>query len=341
MAVYGKTKAEVRVKLTRAIAERDAGVVLLTETPTLERYLTRWLNNSVRASVRQRTYESYEYVVHKHLVPALGAKKLKNLTPDQVQDFYQWKLDEGLSRRTVQLIHTTLNKALKQAAKWGLVRLNVAEAVDAPRPEKRDIRPLSEEQVKVFLNTVKGDRLEALYTLAITTGLRQGELLGLRWEDVYLEEGVVRVRQQLTRTEEGSSFTKPKNGKGRSVSLRDSTVEVLRLHQEKQTDEKSIMGNLWKATGLVFTSTVGTALNPSNVTNRSFRPLLQQAELPQIRFHDLRHTFATLFLSEGVHPKIVQEMLGHATINITLDTYSHVLPNLQNKVVREIESDFF
>jgi integrase len=219
-------------------------------------------------------------------------------------------LDAGLSSSTVQLIHMTLHKALKQALKWGLVPRNVTEAVDAPKPQKKDIQPLTPEQARTFLRTTKGNRLEALYVLAITTGLRRGELLGLRWQDVDLKEKVVRVRQQLTFTNSGLSFTRPKNGRSRNVALMNLSVEALKDHRKRQTDEKLKMGNLWQDTDLVFTSVKGTPLDARSLANRSFRPLLKRAGLPQIRFHDLCHTFATLFLSNGTHPKIVQEMLA-------------------------------
>ncbi len=340
-AVYGKTKAEVREKLTKALAERDSGLVFEAENPTVKSYLERWLEDSVKDSVKQSTYESYEYMVRRHLVPAFGSKRLRNLSPAQVQNLYRQKLDSGLSRRTVQLIHTTLYKALKQAMKWGLVPRNVAEAVDAPRPQKKEIHPLAPEQVKRFLEAAQGDRLEALYVLAVTTGLREGELLGLRWQDVDLQRRAVRVRQQLTRTRSGLSFTTPKNGKGRNVAIMDLTVAALKAHRKRQADERSKMGDLWQDTHLVFTSVTGTPLDVGNLTNRSFRPLLERASLPRIRFHDLRHTFATLFLSNGTHPKIVQEMLGHANISMTMDTYSHVLPNMQGEAVDKVETDLF
>ncbi len=340
-AVYGKTKAEVRAKLTKALAERDSGLVFEAENPTVKSYLERWLEDSVKDSVKQSTYESYEYMVRRHLVPAFGSKRLRNLSPAQVQNLYRQKLDSGLSRRTVQLIHTTLHKALKQAMKWGLVPRNVAEAVDAPRPQKKEIHPLAPEQVKRFLEAAQGDRLEALYGLAVTSGLREGELLGLRWQDVDLERRAVRVRQQLTRTKTGLSFTTPKNGKGRNVAIMDLTVAALKAHRKRQADERSKMGDLWQDTHLVFTSITGTPLDVGNLTNRSFRPLLERASLPRIRFHDLRHTFATLFLSNGTHPKIVQEMLGHANISMTMDTYSHVLPNMQGEAVDKVETDLF
>ncbi len=224
--------------------------------------------------------------------------------------------------------------------RWGAIPRNVAEAVDAPRPQRRDIHPLTPEQVKRLLLTAQGDRLQALYVLAVTTGLRQGELLGLRWRDVDLEQRVVRVRQQLTRTRTGRSFTTPKNGKGRNVALTDFAVEALEDHRQRQIDEKREIGSLWEDTGLVFTSVIGTPVDVGNLTNHSFRPLLERASLPRIRFHDLRHTFATLFLSNGTHPKIVQEMLGHANISMTMDTYSHVLPNMQGEAVRAMDSFF-
>lgn len=339
-AVYGKTKAEVRAKLTKALAERDSRLTFEAKNYTLRSYLEQWLETSVRHSVKQSTYESYEYVVRRHLVPAFGSKMLKNLSPAQVQDLYRQKLDCGLSRRTVQLIHTTLHKALKQAMKWGLVPRNIAEAVEAPRPQRKEIHPLAPEQVKQLLEAARGDRLEALYVLAVTTGLRQGELLGLRWQDVDLEQKVLRVRQQLTRTRTGLSFTAPKNGKGRNVALMDLGVGALRDHRKRQTDEKWKMGNLWQETGLVFTAVTGTPVDVGNLTNRSFKPLLKRADLPKVRFHDLRHTFATLFLSNGTHPKIVQEMLGHANISITMDTYSHVLPNMQEEAVKAMQDTF-
>ncbi|MDQ3966016.1 MAG: tyrosine-type recombinase/integrase, partial [Actinomycetota bacterium] len=262
-------------------------------------------------------------------------------SPAQVQDLYQWKLDSGLSRSTVQLIHATLHKALKQAMKRGLVARNVTEAVDSPKPQKKDIRPLTPEEVKVFLSTVKGDRLESLYILAITTGLRQGELLGLRWQDVDLNEKVVRVHQQLTRTKGGLSFSKPKNNKGRNVTLMDLAIKALMNHRERQKDEKLKMDDLWQETDLVFTSTKGTPLDASCLLKHSFRPLLKRAGLPHITFHCLRHTFATLFFSKGAHPKIVQEMLGHSNISVTMDVYSHMLPNMQGEVVRGIEENLF
>jgi integrase len=299
-------------------------------------YLDRWLEDSVRDSVKQRTFENYAYVVRLHLAPILGHLKLKALS--HVQGLYRSKLDSGLSRRTVQLIHTTLHKALKQAVRWGLVPRNVTEAVTSPKPNKKEIHPLTPRQARTLLDAVKGERFQALYVLAVTAGLRRGELLGLRWGDVDLERGYVQVRQQLIRTtEQGLTFTSPKGGKSRSVRLTASAVKALESHRERQLEEKLRLAGLWNENGLVFTTAIGTLVDGDNLVKRSFTPLVDRTRLFQIRFHDLRHTFATLLLTRGTHPKVVQEMLGHADISQTMDTYSHVLPDMQKGAVGEIE----
>lgn len=332
-AFYGKTRSEVAGKMNQALADYN-GVVLESEEVTLEQYLKRWLESAVKPSVKLSTYESYEYIVRRHLVPTLGGKKLRKLTSSEVEVLYRQKLESGLSRRTVQLIHTTLHRALEQAVKRRLLAHNVTKAVDAPKPDKADKKYLTPEQVKVFLEAAKGEELEALFVLAVTAGLREGELLGLRWQDVDLSTGTLQVRQQLTRTRGAMSFTKPKNGRGRNVKLMDVAIQALLKHRE--ANYKSSPGNE-SHVDLVFTTSAGTPLDVANLTYRSFRPLLARADLPQIRFHDLRHTCATLFLSRGTHPKIVQEILGHSTISVTMDTYSHVLPNMQGDAVTAME----
>jgi integrase len=199
------------------------------------------------------------------------------------------------------------------------------------------MRPLTPEQAKRLLENVREDRLGALYLLAVTAGLREGELLGLRWEDADLERGVLQVRRQLARTRDGLSFTAPKRGKARVVRLTDMAIAALEAHREAQNGERAKAGSLWQETDLVFTSTIGTPVEVGNLTYRSFRPLLKRSDLPRIRFHDLKHTCATLLLSKGTHPKIVQEMLEHANISMTMDTYSHVLPDMQEKAVSAMD----
>ena len=334
--LYGKTRREVDEKLTKAKADRDTGFVFDADNLTLGNYLDRWINDSVRDTVRQRTWERYEQIVRVHIKPALGRVKLKNITPTHARALYREKLDTGLAPRTVNYIHTTLSKALKDAVADGLITRNPASSVKAPRPKKKEISPLSSEQAKAFLEAVRGNRFEAAFVVALHCGLREGEILGLKWSDVDLDAGTLQVRRTLSEALAGRLFEPPKNGKGRSVKLTARAVEALRNHLTRQIEEIESLGDRYRDQGLVFPSQVGTPMNAKNLTARSFKPLLKKAGLPDIRFHDLRHTFATLMLQNGEHPKVVQEMLGHATIAITMDTYSHVLPNMQRDAVERL-----
>ena len=340
--LYGKTRGEVSEKLTKAMADRDDGLVFDADNLKVGEYLERWLVDSVLDTVRPTTYERYEQIVRIHVRPALGSVKLKNLTPVHVRGLYREKLEAGLSARTVQYIHVTLHKALKQAVQDGLIPRNATEAVKAPQVRREEMRPLSGEQVKVLLEVARGDRLEALYVLAIHTGLRQGELLGLKWEDVDLESGTLRVRRTLVTAKGGPVLTAPKTkGSRRSVKLTQGAVEALRSHLKHQLQEIDRAGSLWRENGLMFASESGEPLDRRYLTSCRYKALLKRAELPMIRFHDLRHTCATLLLSKNVNPKIVSEMLGHASIAITLDTYSHVLPNMRDQAAAAMEEALF
>ena len=337
-ALYGKTRQEVAEKLTRAMADRDGGLVFDADNMKIGEYLDRWLVDSVLDTVRPTTYERYEQIVRIHVRPAIGSVKLKNLTPVHVRGLYREKLEAGLSARTVQYIHVTLHKALKQAVQDGLIPRNTTEAVKPPQVRREEIRPLSAEQVKVLLETACGDRLEALFVLAIHTGLRQGELLGLKWEDVDLEDGTLRVRRTLATAKGGPVLMAPKTKSSRrSVKLTQGAMDALRSHLKGQLKDIDRAGSLWQENGLVFASEIGEFLDRRYLTSHRFKALLKRAQLPEIRFHDLRHTCATLLLSSNVNPKIVSEMLGHATIAITLDTYSHVLPNMRDQAAAAME----
>ena len=339
--VYGKTRKEVAGKLAKALSDRENGLVFDARRLTVGEYLGHWLEDSVRDTVRQRTWERYEQLVRVYIKPALGRIKLKALTPAHVRGLYREKLDDGLASRTVQYIHVTLHKALKDAVADGLIPRNVTDAVRAPRAKGKEINALTPDQARAFLEAADevDDRFEALYVLAITAGLREGELLGLKWEDLDLDAGTLSVRRTLSEARSGRFFEAPKNGKGRSIRLTKQAVEALRSHRKRQNEERLRLGTLWEDNGLVFPAQTGTPMNAKNLTVRSFKPLLERAGLPRsVRVHDLRHTCATLLLGKGVHPKIVQELLGHATIAITLDTYSHVLPNMQGEAVSAMEA---
>ncbi len=278
--------------------------------------------------MRVSTVERHEINIRVHIAPEIGKLKLKSLTPANVRGLHREKLDAGLSPATVRKIHSTLHKALAQAVADGLLPRNAAD-VKAPRPAPEEMRPLSEDEARRFLEAGKGDAFEALYVLAITTGLRRGELLALRWEDADLERGTLRVGRSLTR-EKGRYLlgdTKTKKGR-RRVNLTPRTVAALKAHRKRQLEERMRFVGLHEDRGLVFATSTGAIVSPENLVKRSFKPLLQRAGLPEIRFHDLRHTCATTLLGRSVHPKLVQELLGHATVAMTLDTYSHYLPSM-------------
>ena len=338
--VSGRTKEVARKALREARANADSGLVFDAGTLTVGEYLERWLNDSVRDTVKTTTFERYEQISRLHLKPAVGRVKLKALTPAHVRSLYREKLDAGASPRTVRYVHTTLHKALKQAIADGLISRNATEAVKPPQLTKEEMHLLGADEVKVFLETARqtGDRLEALYVLAIHTGLRQGELLGLKWEDADMETGTLQVRRTLSITKGGPVLSTPKTkGSSRSVQLTRTALEALRNHRERQAEERLRLGSLWSEKGVIFASETGGFLDRRYITTHRFKPLLKQAGLPSVRFHDLRHTCATLLLGRNVNPKIVSEMLGHSTIAITLDTYSHVLPNMRDQAAREME----
>jgi integrase len=338
--VYGKTRKEAAEKLTKAMADGDGGLVFDARNQTVGEYLDRWLKDSVRGSVKPVTFENRQQLVHNHIALSLGRIKLKNLTPAHVQGLYRAKLDAGLAPSSVRLLHSVLHKALKQPGRWELVPRNVCEAVDPPKLQTEEIQALDAEQAKALLEAARGDCLEALYVLAITAGLRIGELLGLKWEDVDLERCALNVRRTLSAAKSGPTFTTPKNNKGRSIKLTERAVDALKIHKAAQNTQRlKLPADLWEDWQLVFPTRRGTPLGYRNLTSRSFKSLLSRAELPQtVRFHDLRHTCATLLLSRGVHPKLVQELLGHATIAMTLDRYSHVLPGMGDQTATAMES---
>jgi integrase len=329
--VSGKTREEVRHKLTKAMANRDRGIVYDDENLTVGEYLDRWFSDSVRGTIRESTYSRDRYLATNHVKPALGRLKLKNLNALHLQGLYRERLDSGLSGSTVQKVHHVIHKALAQAVRWNLIPHNPADDVRAPTPTSKEIHPLSADEARNLLDAARGDRLEAFYVLAVHTGMRRGELLGLKWDDVDLENATLRVRRTLTRTENGRRLAlgPPKNKKSRrTVRLTERAVATLRSHLERQLAEIEALGDLYGDQGLVFTTEAGTPINPSNLRQRSLAPLLKRAGLPRITFHDLRHTCASLLFQKNVHPKIVQDLLGHASVAITLDTYSHMLPGM-------------
>lgn len=338
-AIYGKTRAEVAQKLTKALRDRDQGLRAAgDERQTVGQYLTRWLE-TVKPTLKQRSYERYEQAIRAHVLPALGGVKLVKLSAHQLQAFYAAKLTAGLSPSTVAHLHAVMHRALHAAERLDLVPRNVADRVTAPRAVRHEMHFFTAEQAQAILEGVAGDRLEALYVLALTTGARQGELLGLQWRTVDLRAGTIRIEQTLHFDKGGTwRLASPKTERSRrTIELPPMAVEALRAHRVRQAEERLAMGAAWNGHGFVFTTTIGTALDGVNLL-KAFHRLCDGARLPRIRFHDLRHTAATLLLGRGVNPKIVSEMLGHASVGITLDTYSHVLPTMQQSAAAEMDA---
>jgi integrase len=345
-SVSGKTRAEVSRKLTEVMANRDGGLIYDAGKLTVEEYLDRWLSDMVKGTVKETTYANYSYITRVHISPALGRVKLKSLTPAHVRGFYGEKSRSDLSAATVKKVHVVLRKALSQAVSDGLISRNAADGVKPPRVSApgEEIRPLDPEECAAFLKASHGERLEALYVLAVNCGLREGELLALRWEDVDLEAAkpALLERRTLTRGEDGRGWivgASTKSGRGRRVRLTRRAVAALKEHRKRQLEERMRLAGLFSDQGLVFSSETGSLHNPSNLRNRSFKRIKRRSGVREdLRFHDLRHTCATLLLSEGVNVKVVSELLGHASITITLNTYSHVLPDMQDSAADAMEA---
>jgi integrase len=287
--------------------------------------------------VRPLTYSGYAVNVRRHIIPALGHVRLDRLGPDQVQSFLNGKLKDGLSNKTVAYIRQVLRTALDQATRWNLVSRNVATLVPAPRKERKPIHPLEPHEIGKFLNAVAGRRLEALYVTTLALGLREGEVLGLKWEDVNLRDGTLRVQRQLQRFGGHLNLVEPKTHSARRVlDLPDSIVAALMQHEKRQAAERSSAGQRWEDHGLVFPTAVGTPLEARSML-RDFRDVKRQGGLPPIRFHDLRHSCATMLLVQGVPARVVMEILGHSDIGLTMNTYSHVIPGLRKDAAARME----
>jgi integrase len=327
---YARTKDEAIARLDQLRLEAASGTLGDGRRQTVKEFLTWWVE---QADVRATTRVLYEGVVRLHVVPRLGHLTMARVTPAHVRDLYATLERAGKSPRLRQLVHAVLHRALGQAHRLQIVPRNVTDAVDPPRVPKRQIKVLDATQVRVFLRAAAGHRLEALFVLAIATGMRRGELLALRWEDIDFDAGALSVRRTLLGIDGEKVVTgPPKSARGtRRIDLPKSTVAALRAHQLR------MFGEGLRACPWVFATSPGRPLDAEKVVRSAFFPLLEKAELPRIRFHDLRHTAATLLLAQGTHPKVVQERLGHAQISLTLDTYSHVLPSMQQEAAARLD----
>lgn len=323
-------------KLAEVMREIERGTFVASSSMTLAEYLEEWIG-TVRATLRTSTWDSYKSEIKGHIARDLGHVRLQKLTAAQLNHFYAKELtgDEGqrppLSRRTTQYHHTIIRKALSDAVKWNLLARNVGDSASPPKQRSPEMQTWSAEELRTFLVSVKDDRLYAAWLLEATTGMRRGEILGLPWPDLDLEERRLSIRQTLLSIRYELHFSEPKTRKSRrQVTLDAGTTTALREHRKRQIEEGLARGSAHPAGDLVFTRVEGTPIHPQWFSTR-FKRLAKRAGLPVIRFQDLRHTYATLALAAGVHPKVVSERLGHASVTITLDTYSHVVPTLQRE----------
>jgi len=340
------TRKEAQTAMNKILVAIEEKTYVAPAKLSLREYLKdEWLP-AIEATIRPSTFRSYKQHVECHICPHLGSVQLQKLSGSQINALYatlalSGKKDgkTGLSPLTIRHVHAVLHRALKDAVRWERLMRNPIAAADPPSIRgdgTKELKTWSAAQLKAFLDGTKEERLSPLWHLLAMTGLRRGEALGLRWEDVDLEAGRISVRRALIPNGAVVVVSEPKTAKGRrSVALDPETVEVLKSQAAQQLDDQQRKGDDWNDTGLVFTKENGEAWHPE-VVSRFFRQAVKRSLLPEIRLHDLRHTHATLALRAGIHPKVVSERLGHATIAITLDTYSHAIPAMQEEAAVRI-----
>lgn len=315
--LYGKTKAEVQKKL------KDIGADTIGEagTMTVGQLLTRWLE-SKKATVAPGSYVKYKYVVDRDIEPRLGGLRLSSIALVHVEGLYRSMQKDGLSAACCGMAGIVLGMALKYACRLKLISHNPVRDVDKPKRTKVEFATWTKDQAAEFLKAVAFDRLAAMYVLALTTGMRQGELFALEWSDINFDDGYLTVRRSLERIGKTARVKDTKSGKGRRIDLPQVALDALHDHRKAMLAEGL-------RTATVFVNEKGTWLDRVDVAHLQFHPIVKKAGLPKIRFHDLRHTHATLLLAAGENIKAVSERLGHANITITLQVYAHVLPTMQ------------
>ncbi len=330
----------------RSLSSCQGGFVAASRTTVAEFLVGEWLPG-IKASIRPSTHAQYSRIVDAYVVPRIGARRLSDVTPGQLNSLYAALLTDGrrqasasrpagLSPKMVRHVHTLLHKAFSDAVRWGSLARNPAERAEPPRPRTPEMKVWDVAQLRRFLAEVDNDRLGPVWLLMTTTGMRRGEVSGLRWADVDLDGGRLSIVQTHVIVNRKVLVSEPKTLKGRrSIALDTVTVSGLRQLRRRQMEEHLAHGVPWAETGLVLSCEDGTPINPRSISS-AFTRHARAAGLPPIRFHDLRHSYATAALAAGVPAKIVSERLGHASIAITLDTYSHVLPNMQEKAAEQV-----
>lgn len=336
------TKREAERRLAQLLHQLDTGQYMEPSRLTLAAYFDQWVQNDLKNRVSISTRERYESDIRLHLVPLLGNTCLTRLTPLQIQDCYTQLLENGSSRgggltsHSLHTVHSVLHQALRQAVRWRLLTQNPADAVQVPTGRPSATHPFAAGELTQLLDASRGHWLHLAILLAISTGMRRGEILGLRWADLDLDQHHLSLQQAVVSTKQSVRLAPPKTpGSRRALDLPSLAVEALRRYQADQAARRRHLGALYQDHDLVLCRVDGRPMTPSVLT-RAFRDLVKKLGLKG-RFHDLRHTHATMFLEQGTHPKIVSERLGHSKVGITLDRYSHVLPHLQKEAVEQFD----
>lgn len=347
--VSGKTSAEVQKKLNAVITEYNKGEITKISIETFTEWADIWLNDFKKNAIAPRTYESYKYLLEQHIKPALGKIKLKDLQPVQIQKLVNGAIDKGLSPRTSRYLVTVIHGCLEQAVKNGILAKNVSKAVVQPKAEKvREMRVLSKEEQALLIEIMNGQRLGIIFILCLASGLRIGECLGLSWKNINFEEEYISVKEalQLIKKEvDGTQKYVNEIGKTktkssiRNIPIPPSVVARLKEHKELQQLEKDKVGEDYIDNDFVFATRQGKLLTYRNVCRR-FNQLIEKAEMAHVNLHALRHSFATRLLESNEHPKVVQELLGHTSIQMTMDIYSHVAPDIKKKATMSLDKWF-
>lgn len=332
------TKRDAERYLVATQREMDLGVFVEPAAMSVHEYLNRWLRDAARPRVSRRTADGYAGLIDRYLLPPLGHKRIDKLQPLDIQTAYGQMQARGLSARVVRHAHSVLHNALKQAVKWGLLSRNPSDLVELPKVPHKERRVLSPSEAQDFLKAAAVMPHGLIFELALISGMRPEEYLALQWSDIDFERGTAQVRRALVWHKKSWSFEEPKTPRSRrTVFMPAPLLQRLAAHRRKQAEVRLKLGAVWQALDLVFCSELGTPLQIPNLTYRYFRPILTKAKLPQIRLYDLRHSCATLLLIAEENPKVVSERLGHSTIVLTLDTYSHVLPTMQQGATARLE----
>lgn len=326
------TKKDAQHYLTAKLREKDLGISLEASVLTVDEFLDQWLETAVRPRVSSRTADGYASLLERYIRKPLGQKKLEKVEVLDIQRVYAAIQAQGLSARVVRHTHSALHNALKQAVRWNILQKNVAEFVELPKVPHVERRVLSPEESQKFLDKAESMQHGLIFEFALLSGMRPEEYLALQWSDLDFERGTAQVNRALVRHKGSWSFEKPKTAKSRRIiALPEPLMRKLTAHKRKQNETRLRNGLVWENNDLVFCTDTGTPHSIPNLTYRYFRPILEKAELPQIRLYDLRHSHATLLLIAEENPKVVAERLGHSTIVLTMDTYSHVIPSMQRK----------